>query len=396
MPQTAVKLALVMAASLSTATPCLAKTAKPHPARQSPSMPPGQIVPMPGAKPGNDRAQIAPLRAMIGDARVVALGEPALGIHESLIFRNHLFEYLVEERGFTAIAVESAFPESRRLANFIAGGSGDAEEILTATHSWWHEPLEENMQLVRWMRSYNMKHKGKHPVRFYAIDLGYTGKWGSRPTPLALEAALQYLKHVDVASARSLGSIFQPWLLRLANPTAPWTKSEHTAFTSAIDDLVSLLERERVTYLAVGPSADYEWAHQAAIVAQQTDRMFRVAPTETPGEQVPRSAWRMVNARDAAMAENVLWALRQEGTAGRILVITHKAHVQLAPVADGPWDAFERMPTSMGQYLRASLGKSLVVVGMSAATSKVLPTPAFDAQVVIDTLTPARPIKQQK
>lgn len=353
-----------------------------------------QMIPMQGIEPGSSRAHFAPLRTIIGNARVVALGEPALGVHEPLLFRNNLFQYLVEERGFTAIAVESAFPESRRLSEFVAGGPGTAEQILAETRTWWHEPLEENVQLVRWMRARNRGSKGKQPVRLYAIDLSYTGPWGSRPTPLAVEAALQYLKRIDAASARSLGTAFQPWLLRLANPTASWTQTEHNAFSSAIDDLVSLLERERVTYLAKGRAADFEWAHRAAIVAQQTDRMFRVAPTETPGERVPPSAWRMVNARDAAMAENVLWALRQEGAAGRILVVTHKAHVQLAPVAGGPWDTFERMPTSMGQYLRASLGKNVVVVGMSVATSKVLPNPAFDAQVVIDALTPAHPVKR--
>jgi erythromycin esterase len=352
------------------------------------------IVSMPGAEPGGNRADLVPLGAIIGDARVVALGEPALGIHESLTFRNRLFAHLVEEMGFTAIAVESAFPESRRLAEYIAGGPGTAEEILAETRTWWHEPLEENLQLVRWMRAYNANPSRKHPVRLYAIDLSYTGAWGSRPTPLALEAALGYLDRVDAASAHAVASTFQPWLLRLANPMASWTKSEHDTCTAAIDDLVALLERERVTYLAAGSAADYEWACRAAIVAQQADRMFRVAPSESPGERVPPSAWRMVNARDAAMAENVLWALRQEGPAGRVLVVTHNAHVQLAPTAGGPWDAYERRPTSMGQYLRASLGKGLVVIGMSEAASKTSPTSAFDALVVVDALTPARPLSR--
>ena len=353
-----------------------------------------QIVPMQGAEPGSDRAHLAQLRAIIGDARVVALGEPALGMHEPGTFRNRLFEDLVGELGFTAIAVESAFPESRRLVDYVAGGPGTAEEMLTGTRTWWHEPLEENLQLVRWMRAHNADSSGKHPVRLYAIDLSYTGPWGSRPTPLALEAALGYLDRVDPESAHALRDTFKSWLLRLANPMASWTKSEHDAFTGAIDDLVALLERERVTYLAAGPAADYEWACRAAIVAQQTDRMFRAAPSGPPGEHVPPSGWKMVNARDAAMAENVLWALRQEGPAGRLLVITHNAHVQLAPTAGGPWDSYERRPTSMGQYLRASLGKSLVVIGMSEAAGKAAPTPAFDALVLVDTLTPARPVNR--
>ncbi|MCW5556584.1 MAG: erythromycin esterase family protein [Verrucomicrobiae bacterium] len=354
------------------------------------------VLPLRSVEPGTDRADLAPLRTIIGNARVVALGQPALGVHEPLSFRNRLLEYLVEELGFTAIAVESAFPESRRLADYVAGGPGTAEEILTETRTWWHEPLEENLQLVRWLRAHNTDPSRKHPVRFYAIDLSYTGPWGSRPTPAALDSALAYLGRVDPASAHALGAVFEPWLSRLANPMVSWTRPEQDACTAAVDDLVALLERERVAYLAAAPAADYEWAHRAALVAQQADRMFRVAPTDPPGERVPPSAWRMVNARDTAMAENVLWALGQEGPAGRVLVVTHYLHAQSAPTMGGPWDAFERMPTAMGQFLRASLGDDLVVIGLSEAATVeryVKSTAAFDALVTVESLTPARPAR---
>ena len=343
-----------------------------------------------------ERVRLAQLGAILGDARVVALGEPALGMHETLVFRNRLFEYLVEEEGFTAIAVESAFPESKPLTTYIAGGPGTAEDALTNSRTWWHEPLDENLQLVRWMRSHNTKPDRKHPVRLYAIDLSYTGPWGSRPTPLALEAALGYLDEVDATSAQELRTILQPWLLRLASPMADWTSSEHDAFTAAIDDVVALFERERVRYLAASSPTEYEWAHRAVIVAQQTDRMFRAAPSEPPGDRVPPSAWRMVNARDAAMAENVLWALRQEGETGRVLVVTHSVHAQIAATAGGPWDSYGRRPTSMGQYLRASLGEKLVAVGMVEAPQSTAAGSGFDGLVGLGSLTPARPLVREE
>ena len=351
------------------------------------------VLPMRGVEPGGDRADLAPLRAIVGSARVVALGEPGHGVHEPLAFRNHLLKYLVEEFGFTAIAVESAFPESRRLADYVAGGPGTVEAVVGENRAWWPELLEENVQLVRWLRAYNAGPGRRRPVRFYAIDMSYTGPWGSRPTPAALVAVLAYLGRVDPASAPSLGATFEPWLRRLADPTVLWTRSEHDALTAAIDDLIALLERERVTYIAAASAADYEWAHRAAVVAQQTDRMFRVAPTDPSGGRVPPSAWRMVNARDAAMAENVLWALGQEGPAGRVLVVAHNVHVQAAPTVGSPWDAYERMPTAMGQHLRTTLGDGLVVIGMSEAASAARTTKsgaAFDALVVVDPLTPAR------
>lgn len=396
---------------------------RPHPAVPVPA---GEhvgarVVPLRGVEPGGDNADLAPLRALIGDARVVALGEPAHGVHEPLAFRNRLLEYLVQELGFTAIAVESAFPDARRLADFIAGGPGTAHEVVGENRAWWPEPIGENVRLVHWLRARNTAPEAGRPVRFYAIDLGYTGPWGSRPTPAALEAALAYVRRVDPAAGRALAATLDPWLRRLADPGLVLTRPEHDALTAAIDDLVALLERERVTYLAAAPAAEYAWAHRAAVVARQADRMFRVAPAGDPNGPPPRDAWRMVNARDAAMAENVLWALEQEGPNGRVLLVAHNLHVQGAPATGGPWAAFERVPTSMGQHLRAALGNDLVIIGMgdasdaerlAAGTSlpaaaarpflldlrparaeggSARPRGAFDALLVVDSLTPAHP-----
>src|SRR5688500_15556326 len=60
---------------------------------------------------GND-SDLLPLESAIGAARVVALGEPRHGVHEPLAFRNRLFRFMVEQMGFTAIALESGFTES--------------------------------------------------------------------------------------------------------------------------------------------------------------------------------------------------------------------------------------------------------------------------------------------
>lgn len=78
-------------------------------------------------------------------------------------------------------------------------------------------------------------------------------------------------------------------------------------------------------------------------------------------------AWKLVNLRDSAMAENALWALAREGPQGKVLVFAHNAHVMNAAITGGIWDAFERAPASMGQSLRAALNDALVIVGTSSA-----------------------------
>ena len=69
-------------------------------------------------------------------ASVVSLGEPGHGAHEPLAFRNRLFAYLVDHCGFTAIAIETSFTESRAVHDFVAGGDGNAVELVRTHLSW--------------------------------------------------------------------------------------------------------------------------------------------------------------------------------------------------------------------------------------------------------------------
>jgi erythromycin esterase len=125
------------------------------------------------------------LKPIIGAARVVALGEPAHGAHEPLAFRNRLFRYLVEELDFTAIAIESGLPESRPIFDFVAGGPGDAGQVVRGNITCGFGEAQENGELVSWMREYNAGARRPRKVRFYAIDLGRCGEG----TPLAFRCA---------------------------------------------------------------------------------------------------------------------------------------------------------------------------------------------------------------
>lgn len=94
----------------------------------------------------NDLAQLRPL---IGGARVVALGEPSHGNHEPLAFRNRLFQFLVEQMGFTAIALETGFAEAKIVQDFIAGGDGSAVDVVRDGLTYGFGQYQENVALVQ-------------------------------------------------------------------------------------------------------------------------------------------------------------------------------------------------------------------------------------------------------
>ena len=322
-------------------------------------------LPLRTVEPDCDVADLRQIVPVLGAAHVVALGELTHGAHEPLAFRNRLFQYLVEEYGFTAIAIESALPESRRVQDFVEGGPGDAGQIVGDNLSYHFGAFRENTELVQWMRAYNADPAHRRPVRFYGIDVSLGGPRGYTPTPVPFEMVLAYLARVDRASAERAHATLQPLLAQLPS-AASFSPAEHDRLSAALDDVLALLARNRRRLIAATSDAEYAWAQRTAVAARQAAREFRVALPGPVGPMVPGD-WRAAEARDQAMADNVRWVLEREGPGGRVLVFAHNAHVKNARTEGGIWSALARPPNAMGVYLRSAFGKDLVIIGTSSA-----------------------------
>lgn len=311
---------------------------------------------------------LQPLKKMIGDAHVVALGEPAHGFHEPLAFRNRMFRFLVQNCGFTTIVLEASLSDSRFAADFIAGGPGTAE--AAAAKLTIGNPAPENIELLEWMRKYNAIPAQSHKVKFYGMDMQLKGYPGDKtPSHHALDETLAYLNQVNQKVAMKITSALAPYINRLSVANYPLLSlEEHNLLSTTLDDLIALFERERIKFIAVTSKERYEWAYRNAIVARQTDRMVRVSPPEQPGK-IPPEAWIVINARDAAMADNLMWILNYQTTGGKVFVFAHNAHVKNAETVGGVWNAFAQPPNSTGQYLRSLLGNDLFIIGSSCAPS---------------------------
>ncbi|MEV5428192.1 hypothetical protein [Streptomyces sp. NPDC052701] len=82
-------------------------------------------VPLTRLDPEAPLDDLEPLRGIIGDARVVAIGEHSHFIGEFALMRRRILRFLAERCGFTALAFEYGFSEGfppRRLGP--RGGHG--------------------------------------------------------------------------------------------------------------------------------------------------------------------------------------------------------------------------------------------------------------------------------
>lgn len=331
-------------------------------------------TPLATVEPTEDFSDLLPLKSAIGTARVVALGENTHGAHEPLAFRNRLFHFLVEQMGFTSIALESGFTDSSITDDFVAGGPVEMHTVLREGLSSGSGRYGENRDLIQWMRDYNAAAPaaGHRRIRFYGIDLTAGGRISG--TTLAIDYALTYLSRADAKGADnirlSLGDNLpkEDWTWGMLSPSA------QAALDNAIPKIAHEMAKNRHGLIAHSSVEEYLWAQHNLDVARQLAHCERLTTPQSFTEV--KFSGPVVGCRDQAMADNVRWVVHAAGSKGRVLVFAHNAHIMNWQEDGGHWAGMQEKPFMMGSYLRRTFGKSLLIIATSSSgASAGLPTP---------------------
>ena len=144
-------------------------------AKDAPALDPEQFawlranaVPFGTDKAGSGFEDLQPLKAMIGDARIVSLGEATHGTAEFFRMKHRLTEFLASEMGFGVFAIEASMPEAFRLNDYVLRGEGDPKELLRGMYFWtWN--TREVLDLILWIRQFNASGKGR--MEFLGFDM---------------------------------------------------------------------------------------------------------------------------------------------------------------------------------------------------------------------------------
>ena len=82
----------------------------------------------------NGFEDLAPLKELIGDARIVSLGESTHGSREIFQMKHRLVEFLASEMGFTIFSIEASMPESYRVNDYVLNGKGDPRRLIAGMY----------------------------------------------------------------------------------------------------------------------------------------------------------------------------------------------------------------------------------------------------------------------
>jgi erythromycin esterase len=259
---------------------------------------------------------LEPLRPLTGSRTIVALGDATHGTHEFYTVKLRVIDFLFRELNFDVVALEGPFPTLNRIDAYVQGGAGDPRALLTeledAIYPFWNS--EELLQVIEWMRAYNLVRGSRPPVHIAGID------------PFESEAAakevLAYLRNVD--------------------PRGAAEAEVHYACARGEKVYEELAAREAELAARTG-AAEYHQALQYARIVEQG---------------------RSGEARDEAMAANALWLREHRSATGKIIVWAHNGHV--AEVAN----AFAKRP--LGALLKSVVGDDYLSIGTLAGSGSFI------------------------
>lgn len=323
--------------------------------------------PLRSTEPGGRTTDLRALEDMIGDAKVVGLGEATHGSHEFFAMKERVFRHLVEEKGFTTFALEMSWTAGLRIDEYVQGGAGDARQVAkeTLTGSPWER--EEFVSLIAWMRRYNDRHPGRK-VHFMGNDVG-APKLGDavfdRVTSHVRASHPQDLARLEglYAGLRPLDDVFA----YLRKPLAE--RRDNATLAQQALDLITANK---------GTGGDaYEWAEQHARNIAQT---FAFASLDLSD---PESVSAAEHLRDRAMADNTAWWHRRTGD--KMLLSAHNGHVGYLSTDPVMY------PTTQGVFLRNTLGRGYVAIGFTFDRGSFLTAASFGGawdKVTVPAATP--------
>ncbi|MDH4131383.1 MAG: erythromycin esterase family protein [Gemmatimonadota bacterium] len=305
-----------------------------------------------------------PLLDLVGDARVVLLGEASHGTHDFYRVRAEITKRLIREKGFHAVAVEADWPDAYRVNRYVRGRPGDADavEALDGFRRFpqWMWRNADVLDFVGWLREYNDGLTGQvDRVGFYGLDL-YS-------LHASMAAVLDYLRVVDPEAAARAARRYGCFDHFGTDPQAYGYATTLGLSPSCEQEVVGQLVELRAA-AAEYARRDGRLAPDDLFFAEQNAQV--VATAEQYYRTMFQSNVASWNLRDRHMADTLVALgdfLDRPGARSKIVVWAHNSHQGDARATE----LGQRGELNLGQLARERFGNEAVLVGFTTYAGTV-------------------------
>lgn len=264
------------------------------------------LIPLKTTEAEDDFEDLMPLKEILKDKRIVAMGEATHGTAEFFQMKHRMFKFLVEEMGYRVFAMETGFGSSKTINDYILHGDGSVAQCLE-TMGYWTWDTKEVADMINWMREFNKNTEYDDKIRFYGFDMQSIDE--------SLIYVLNYLNRVGSSSMAEYNK-----KLRVSdNKVVQVKKGKTKEFRKDIDKIHNEIVENKDLYIKNSSIEEYNLIlHHIETIYQYLD-FKKVNGTKNS-----------FNKRDYYMAENVKWILdyeKQYYGNDKIMLWAHNGHV---------------------------------------------------------------------
>lgn len=120
--------------------------------------------------PNIDIDKDAKLDSIFNKVRIFGFGEATHGTKEFFNLKFKFFKYLVKYQGVRNFAIEASYANCIAINNYIKGQKNDPKELLKNIGFWiWN--TQEVLELIEWMKKFNVDKIQSNQINFYGIDI---------------------------------------------------------------------------------------------------------------------------------------------------------------------------------------------------------------------------------
>ncbi len=265
-------------------------------------------------KPLQNAKDLDPLLEKIGDSKYVLLGEASHGTHEYYTWRAEISKRLIQEKGFSFVAVEGDWPDCFEINRWIKGLPGTPSNIADVLKNFkrWPTWMWANWEIAafaEWLKEHNQQLGQKKKIGFYGLDV--YSLWES------MEIIVNYLEKEDpevAALARRTADCFEPYRQNDSYVTAYRGMKQKCR-----NEVVQLLKEVRQK------TEQYENEPEAGLNAELNSLVLKNAEKYYEAmAQFDHSSW---NVRDSHMVETLNTLMDYHGKDAKVIVWEHNTHI---------------------------------------------------------------------
>jgi len=317
----------------------------------------------------DSRRDYEPLMELVGNSRFTLLGEASHGTHDFYHTRAQITQWLIKEKGYSAVAVEADWPDAHRVNRYVQGRSDDADavEALGSFKRFptWMWRNTDVVEFVAWLREYNDDlPEGSRKVGFYGLDL-YSLHASAR-------AVLDFLDKVDPEAAQRARYRYACFE-HFGEDTQAYGYAARFGLSKSCEDEVvnQLVEmQKRAADLA---NRDGHLDPDAFFIAEQNARL--VANAERYYRSMFESQIGSWNLRDQHMVETLDALVNHLGArSAKVALWAHNSHLGDARATQMGASG----ELNVGQLVRQRHGEDTVLVGFTTHTGTVTAASNWD------------------